>query len=276
MTTVDDFATTEELAAKQQSLQDAKQAIAGPVPLIPEAPDTSLVLPLGLLIDETRQTQVKVRELTGSDEEALARMREPNEYFDLVIALGTVSIGDFDLSSLPPAERQGRLRSLLIGERDQLFMAVIKATFGNTKTINFTCRSCGESQEVDLLLSEDFKPLDVGVISTTTHTFTTTKGDTLDYRLVTGEDQREALARKGSSIAEQNSIILSRCITRVNSGLLPDPLGFVRGLSIKDRNDLLGALVSKQPSIDLEVTTTCVACSTSQTLPLGWGDLFRS
>ena len=76
----------------------------------------------------------------------------------------------------PLAERQGYLRQLLIGERDQIFLAVIKATFGEEKVIGFRCMTCTEEQEMTLLLSEDFKPKEVEDVTNEIFTFTTSKG----------------------------------------------------------------------------------------------------
>jgi len=257
-------------------LQRAKEHIAGPVPLMAEAPDCSLALPRGLFVHGAFKRNVVVRELTGADEEALAKTREPTEYFDLVISLGVEKIDDFDLSSLPVAERGGFLRTLLIGERDQIFLAIVKATFGEKKTLGFRCTNCEVEQEIDLLLSEDFKPKSVEDITTDIFTYTSSKGTEIEYRLANGEDQREALGRKGASTAEQNTVILARCITKTNGGLVPDPIAFVRRLSIRDRQELLNGLITRQPTIDLGVTTKCTACGADQTLTLGWGDLFRT
>ena len=269
--------TSEELTDKQQSLAAAKQAIAGPTPLIEEPPDTALVLPRGLYVSGTFKRQAVVRELTGVDEEQLAKSKDNSNMFDLVIALGTVSIDDFDLTAMPVVERQTWLRMLLLGERDQLFLAISKATFGEGRTINFTCSMCNEAQEAELLLSEDFKPKEVDPsLSMESFEHTTTRGDVLIVRLVTGEDQNEAFTRKGASIPEQNTIILARCITKLNGGLVPDPTGYARALSIKDRELLLAEMVVRQPSIDLGVSTQCAACGANQMLNISWGLLFRS
>ena len=269
--------SSEELIDKQQSLANAKQAIAGPTPLIEDSPDTAMVLPRGLYVSGTFKRQAVVRELTGVDEEQLAKSKDNSNMFDLVIALGTVSIDDFDLTAMPVVERQTWLRMLLLGERDQLFLAISKATFGEGRTINFTCSMCNEAQETELLLSEDFKPKEVDPsLSMESFEHTTARGDVLIVRLVTGEDQNEAFTRKGASIPEQNTIILSRCITKLNGGLVPDPTGYARALSIKDRELLLAEMVSRQPSIDLGVSTQCAACGADQTLNLNWGLIFRS
>jgi hypothetical protein len=272
-----DISTAEELfGSKQADLQAAREQIAGPVPLIEQAPDCHLSLPRGLFYKGMYKKDVVVRELTGMDEEALAKHREPSDYYDMVVALGVERIDDLDLGTLPLAERQGWLRSLLIGERDQIYIAIIRATFGERKVVNFRCVHCDQEQEMELLLSEDFKPKVVEDVDNEVFTFSTSKGHELQYRLVTGDDQREAYARKGATTAEQNTILLSRCITKLNGGLIPDPTSYVRNLGIKDRQTLLTALVNHQPSIDLRLSTTCVACGQEVPLALGWADLFRT
>jgi hypothetical protein len=277
VTDVQEITPEELFNDKQQDIRKAKEAIAGPVPLIPEGPDLRLTMPRGLFVNGVHKREFMLRELNGADEETLAKLKEPGDFFDTVVALGVVSVEDFNLESLALGERQSWLRQLLIGERDQLFLGILRVTFGEKRVIGFTCTTCGEEQEVDLYLSEDFKPREVDDdLTTEVFSYLTTKGLDVEYRLVTGDDQRAAFARRNATTAEQNSIILSKVITRVNGGLIPDQMSFVRSLSIVDRSALLDALVSKQPSIDLGVTTKCAACDADQRLPLGWGDLFRT
>ena len=276
MTDVDEITSEEWMQDKQSKLAAAKDAIAGPVPLIPEAPDTTITLPRGLYVSGSFKKQATFRELNGSDEETLARTKDGNDLFDQVIALGVVSIDDFDINGLPLPERHTWLRMLLIGERDQLFLGIVAATFGQSKVLSFTCSACRERQDVELLLMEDFKPKEIDASkSLDVFDYKTSRGAELVVRLVTGEDQREAFGRKGASVAEQNTIILSRVITKLNGGMVADPMGFARSLSMKDRGDLLAELVSRQPSIDLGVTTKCAVCQNDQLLNLSWGDLFR-
>ena len=63
--------------------------MAGPVPLMSRG--TGLLrqaLPRGLFIKGSYKHRRSCRELTGADEEALAKVRESIDFFDLVIALG--------------------------------------------------------------------------------------------------------------------------------------------------------------------------------------------
>jgi len=173
------------------------------------------------------------------------------------------------------SERKMYLGRLLIGERDQLFLAIIRATYGDSKTLVFTCGSCDTSQDLVLDLANDFKVKDVENVTDESFVFVTSKGERLDVRPATGADQQEVLSRKGASNAEQNTIILSRCIAAVNEGVVVDPMGYARGLSMRDRQALLDQMVQRQPSIDLSVSVTCVECQEEQRFALSWGDLFR-
>lgn len=249
--------------------------MAGPIPLIDDAPDTALVLPRGFLQQGAWHRRVEVRELTGADEEALAKVADQLAFFSTVIALGVTSIGDVDLADTPLAERKYFLSTLLLGEREQIFLKVIQASFGKQKVIPFTCSLCAVEQELTLLLDQDFQPKQVDDVDKVVRTFVTKNGDTLEYHLATGADQDEALGKKGASTAEQNTIMLARCVTKRNGGLIPDQIGYVRYMGISDRQKLLQLMVDQQPSIDLNVSTTCAGCGGEQRIALGWADLFR-
>jgi hypothetical protein len=267
--------STEDWDSRQDDIRRAKEAVAGPVPLISEAPNCHITLPRGVFARENWQRSLELRELTGADEELLAKIREPGEIFDTLICSGVVRIGELDLASLPMGERRMYLGRLLIGERDQVFLAIIRATYGDEKTLVLTCASCDTQQDLVLDLVNDFKPKEVEHVTDESFLFTTSKGDRLTVRPATGADQLEVITRKGATNAEQNTIILSRCISTVNDETVVDPMGYARGLSMKDRQALLDQLVGRQPSIDLSVSVTCVECQEVQRITLAWGDLFR-
>ena len=263
-----------EYQDKQAEIRAAKEAMAGPVPIIPDAMPNTVTLPRGLYHNGIWHRQVTVRELTGVDEEALAKVKEPSEFFDAVLAQGVDRIGDTDLSAMTVTTRQGYLRQLLMGEREQIFLGIVQATYGNQRKLTLTCNACQTKQEVTFTLSEDFKPKDVGEVSTTPYTFTTSKGGVLQYRLAIGEDQIEILRHKGS-MAEASTILLSRCLTQVNGEVIVDPMSFARNLPMRDRSALLDLMSTKQPSIDLDSSVACVGCGEEQQITLGWADLFR-
>jgi hypothetical protein len=268
--------TGQSIDSLQADLARARQATVGEIPLIQPSVDPDVTLPRGLLLNGSWHTRVTVRELTGVDEEALARVKSVLDMFDTVLGLGTTRIGDVDLTSMPLVERQGMLQQLLLGERDQLYIAIIRATYGNEKKLKFTCPSCDEEQDLFLFLAEDFKAREVADVARTEFTYTTRRGDVLSYRPAIGSDQIEALGKKGASPAEQNTVMLSRCIKTANGQMLVNPVEFARGMSMMDRQALLEELVERQPSVDMAITINCVACREDHTIPLGWGDIFRA
>ena len=261
--------------SKAQQLADAKAAIAGSTPLIPDAPNCIVQLPRGLFQGGVWKKEAEVRELTGADEESLSRAKESSDFFDLVLAQGIVRIDDLSLKTMNTADRQGMLRDLLVGERSQLLMAIITATYGDEKTLNITCPHCSVEQETSLVLSKDFTPKQVDDVSAPFFPYTCKNGDQVEYRLVTGADQHEAVKRKGTTLAEQNSLILQRCIIRVNGQMVLNPGQYVRNMGMMDRSKLLTEMVDKQPDLDMDVQTRCVGCGGDILLPLGWSDLFR-
>lgn len=254
----------------------ARQETVGPVPLIQKSMDPMVTLPRGLMYNGTWHTQVTVRELTGVDEEVLARVKTVQDMFDNVIALGTVRVGTLEMDKMTLPERQGALQGLLLGEREQLYLAVVQATYGDDKVLKYTCPTCDEEQDLTVTLSEDFKPREVTDVDKTEFTYVTSKGKQITYRPAIGADQIEALARKGASPAEQNTIILSRCIKDVDGrGVILDPVEHARSLPMRDRTALLDLLIERQPSVDLTISINCAVCREEQTISLGWGDLFR-
>jgi hypothetical protein len=272
----DVFASEQAIQDKQQEIRAAKEAIAGPVPLIEDAPDPVIKLPRGLFHSGIWEQDVLCREMTGADEEALAKSQTPLAYFNTVLALGVVSIGTFDLTPLSTAERQFYLNDLLIGEREQIFLKIVQVSFGNQRVIGFTCQTCSVEQDVKLLLDTDFPPTEVENVTASVLEYVTSKGDVLSYRPALGSDQEAVMDRKGITSAEQNTLMLSRCITKRNGDLIVDPPSFARSLPMRDRQKLLEGLVDRQPQINLNITTTCAACGAQQTLGMGWGDFFRS
>ncbi len=260
---------------KERDLQEAQKVVAGSIPLIEAAPSLLFDLPRGRHNANKWETEVELRELTGSDEEALARFNDTADFFDGVLVYGTTRIGSTQLTDLSFPERQSILAELLIGEREQLFINIARVTYGNEKDIGHTCPSCGNEAETTVLISEDIEMPIMESPYTLSHTMVTSKGDTLTYRLAIGSDQMALLKKKGASAAEQTSLMISQCVVKVNDKPIIDPMGMARGLSMGDRRKLMDHLVEDQPSPDMNLTMPCINCGYELTFPLSWGDIFR-
>lgn len=252
-----------------------KAKIAGEHPEFPKAQENIYTLPRGLFKNGTWNTEVEVRELTGVDEEILSRQSDARSFFDAVIGLGTARIGSVDLLEEPLSARRELLDELLLGERSYLFLAISGATFGNDRDLEITCQMCGTEQETQLLLSEDF-PLEVeedGIKDN--YEYTTRKGDTVVYRLMTGRDERLANENEKASETKKNDLALSCVILTVGDGVPVDMEAYLKHMGMKDRFSLLEDLKSHQPEVDMDLEIKCIGCGEGQHLPLQWGDLFR-
>lgn len=260
---------------KEQDIQDAHTAMAGDVPLIESPEDCIFTLPRGVLNGSKWETEVEIRELTGVDEEALARFKEEMNFFNGVLSYGTVRIGTINLSELPHKDRVGILSGLLIGEREQLFLNIGRVTYGDSRVLEHSCPSCGTEAETTVILSEDIEIPEMEAPHTLSYTMETKSGTVITYRLATGADQMAVLERRGASSAEQNTIMLSECMTQIDGKPIVDPLMAAKNLSMGTRGKLLEKLVKEQPSPVLSVEVPCVSCGYEVTLPISWGDIFR-
>jgi hypothetical protein len=261
--------------SKEEDLAKAKDVIVGDVPTIAETPENRIVLPRGISANGKWNATCEVRELTGVDEEALAKARKADETFDLMLVRGVTRVGELDLSRMDSGESRGWLGKLLIGEREMLFLAIAKATYGDERKYEYKCKDCGLAQTLTVRISEDFKPQEIPDIREKAFSYTTTKGQKITYRLATGDDQAEVLRKQGATTAEMNTTLLSSCITEVDGTLVVDPMFFARSLSMRDRQAILSDMVAHQPTINLLVEFPCDGCGEGQQVTFGWLDFFR-
>ena len=269
------FIDVDTQMSKEQELQDAQKTLTGNVPLIEDSPVTIVDIPRGRYNNGKWETEVELQELTGADEEALARFNDPIDFFDGVLVYGTARIGSVSLSGLSFPERQSMLAELLIGEREQLFVHIARITYGDDKDIEHTCPSCGNQATTTVILSQDIKIPAMENPYTLTYSLVTSKGDSITYRLSNGSDQLTVLKRKGSSSAEQNSLMLSQCLVELNDKPVIDPIGTARKLGMGDRRKILDFIVDKQPTPDMNPKMDCANCGFELVLALSWGDIFR-
>lgn len=260
---------------REQSLRDAKQMIAGSTPLMGAIPDSRVVLARGLHQNGIWETEAIVRELTGQDEENLSRFTETDSFLDAVIVYGTERVGSIHLTDKDFSDRQGLLRGLLVGERSQLFLAICRVSFGDVKTLSYTCGTCNQESDVDITLSTDIKIPEMKNPQQSTYEYLTTKGESIEFTLVTGWEQYEVAQRK-LGMAEQNTLLLSKLITSVGNQPVVDPLSYARNLSMRDRRAMIEELIAHQPNPDTELKVQCANCEATIDLSLTWELVFRS
>lgn len=235
-------------------------------------PDSGVWLPFGILVDGRAERHATVRELTGTDDEALARVA--NSYLrwvDTVITLGTTEIGD-------QAATKKMLRELTAADRDTLLLAIRIATYGNTLDIpGFRCPECGVLSDLTVHLDtiEVKAPQDpvCRVFEAQLR-----GGGRVQMRQPTGHDQME-FDGKDLTIPEQNTLILSRVIVSAElpgQSAVSGSMALARSLGLADRKVLLDAITENTygPRYD-EITMTHQECGQEVPVPISAGDLFR-
>jgi hypothetical protein len=266
-------------APSESDLSKAKEIMRGEQPLMSEPVDTTVALFRGVYDPSVGrwEGEARVKELTGADEEAIARMMgasSATQYINAVLTFGVVQVGQFDLEKMGVSERLGVLDLLLVGEKEMLFLNVLRVTYGDERTTPVTCQTCGAGNEVFFSLSEDVPVRKLDEPTRVTYEYTCRNGDRIEFRLVTGADQAEATKRPNTSMPEENTIIFSRVIDTVNGKPLVDPMRFARDLGAADRRGLIRDITAKQPGPYFEeVKLPCTACGAESLFTPSWADL---
>jgi len=269
--------TTELLDVPDDIPDEMRQQILGgspttsfPVMRDPEAGTT--VLPRGIRDDAGAfHTDVVFRELNGRDEEYLSKFTDESQLFDAVIERGVDRVGSLSISEMGQSEASARLNSLLVGERNILFLGVLRSSFGNERKIDWLCIGCGAENETTVMLDDDLKvniPEGLG----DSHFYVDSKDRKIQWRGLTGSDA--TLVKPTMNAGMQSSTILAQVITAVDDEMVLSPERFVADMLMRDRRKLMELVSENQPIIDTDVSVSCPSCGREQTKPLSWGELF--
>lgn len=251
------------------SLSEAviRNAANGGMPEIEIPHDNFVLLAQGIMRDGFSQNEAEVRELTGDDEEALAKTGGNwLRFLETIILRGTVSVGGEPMTKKLADE-------LLIGDREDLIMGVRRATFGDAIEIeDYECTGCGKRS--DLTVNLDAIPrVKLRDRQQTTYRVELRNMHTAEVRFPTGADQHAIYADQEATIAEQNTTLLSRCMLRLDED--PSNVKTVKSLGMADRRKILKFLNDKQPGPRFnKIEYTHDVCGTVIKLPLGLADMF--
>jgi hypothetical protein len=282
--------TTEAAAGTiNKSVADAEKinaAIKGahPIPEAPEPPSDFVELDGGLVFDKETHTSAVVRELNGEHEEALARALKSGNNFHFLNTLlesGTESIGSIS----DPAQVKKALRQMLIGDRDELALAIRVATYGSElEVLGWVCPHCEQQSDMTFDLVSgglDIKRKKLGSPDDSRFEVKLRNGARAVVHLAKGEDQLYAWEDSERTSAEVNSRLLSKVVESVvdkngrNHQILLEPQ-YVLKLSIPDRRAILKELDARQPGPQYnKIVFRHEECDTDVTIALGLVDLFR-
>jgi hypothetical protein len=239
-------------------------------------PETDVViLPGGLVRKDEVVKTVEVRELTGEDEESLAKASQsanPFTFLDRLLRCGVTRIGTSNDEKL--------LSQMLIGDREAVILGIRKATYGSEIKVNeWTCPDC--SNTADLTFSVDDIPVTkLDDPDEAVFTVPLRKGGKAKIRLANGEDQLAVFDKPNLTQAQRETIMLSRCVISITDSSGSEKLmaafpSMSRTMSVPDRHTILTALAERQPGPKYnQVKFDCVNCSKEQRVTVTIGELF--
>jgi len=230
--------------------------------------DTTVTLPGGF-ISPTGEviTEAEVRELTGKDEEAMARATTIGKAILTILQRGTVRIGQAKAT-------EEVLDGLLSGDRDMLLLGIFKATFGPVAHIPTMCYTCNEQKIVDVEIDNDIK---VKKLEDQSDRVFTVQGKNAVYtvQLPTGITQKELYLNTDKTSAELNSILLGNTVTKIGNAPVLTP-NQVQNIGLVDRQKLVEEINKRVPGPQFEsLTLPCPDCEGEVMVPISLGTLFR-
>lgn len=248
-------------------------------PDAPEPADDLVRLPGGLIRNGEVVRTAYVRELNGFDEEALSKALASGNiihFVDVLVARGTEAIGT------EPATPE-LLKNLLIGDRDEIVLAIRKATYGDTVSVErWTCPECSGVTPLSFSLTDDIerKKLE-NPAEETVFEVELRKGAKAKVRLPNGADQAYLFDDESLTTAQRNSRLLTKCVMSYTGpdgrehNIAARPT-VVLELSSPDRQKLVQEISKRQPGPQYNrIKFTHDECGNEVVLALGVADLFR-
>jgi hypothetical protein len=238
-------------------------------PEIPNHLSNFIELQRGLLNTTTGiwERVAEVRELNGYDEERIASLENRKnityaEYITEILKMGVVSLGSI-------SNFQSRLDDLAIGDRNSLFLAIVRTTYGRERSFDRTCDSCNKINKITIDLVDDFPVVVPSFDPTDTLKVELRNGVIHELRIPTAADTLY-VGKKAKTNAEQSTLLLARCsVWKENAPTNPEE--WARSLGMVDRNKLIKELISIEmgPTME-EVDVDCVHCGSKITAMIDW------
>ena len=238
-----------------------------PVTIMPPS-ETVVTLPGGYISPDGEViTEVEVRELTGKDEEAIARSTSMGKALLTILSRGTVKVGELKATD-------AILDQMLSGDRDAIVVGIYKATFGSEVVLQGVCPGCNEFKDVNINVDEDIKvrPL----IETSDRKFDLDcKVGSVKVMLPTGHVQKELINNTDKSVSELTTILLSNCVLEINGNPVLGKAQ-IQNLGINDRKKIAEAITERNIGPVFEdIKVECPDCESEVTVPFNLGNLFR-
>jgi hypothetical protein len=270
MTRPDDNGVVSAMEQPELASQLSKEAIVGDRPQVADAPLGNVDLPGGWFAPSgERCTQALVRELTGRDEERLARINPTTNYpqfLQALVSAGLENINGFELS-------KEQLKELLIGDRESILLGIRIATYGPGVEMHIRCPACGAEEDLIVELDKDIPYREMATPEVREYDVELRGGRTAIVTPATVAVQ-DAIWDVKKSAAEMKTATLARCVRTIDGR--PVAPGDILDLGLADRKTLINYLADLQPGPDYEgVRLPCESCGEEFPLALDLADLFQ-
>lgn len=248
-------------------VEEINSSITDPAPTIAPALDPAVTLIKGLPVEGEVAYDAKVRELTGVDEEFLSEIEAKEgttygEYVDAVLLRSVESIGGKSITV-------DDLNNLINADRDILFLASVRATYGTERTVRAQCPHCTAMNDIVIELNDSDFPVKLPDFDITKPLeIKTKKGATMRFNLPTAGDTAAAAAAKDDATARHTLLARTAVFDEIGPA---DRMEWARGLNLGDRTKAIDALLSIDLGPKLEaVDTHCAQCEKELVVALNW------
>jgi hypothetical protein len=265
-----DPAAAQAMIEKAMASTSEPASVAAAPPRLRKSNGNLVTLPGGVLnLAGEYDHEAEVRELTGVDEEALARASTLPKMIDTLLLKGVVRVGEQTGS-------KALFDKMLAGDLDALLLGIRIATFGpDFEYESVTCPHCDHSEPLTLDLRTDVPSTTLGEPEDSEFTLELKNGKEVLVCLPDGSVQRALASSENRTVADLNTMLLSKCVLEIDGLPVAGP-DAVRALSIRDRRDIIEQIGKRNPGPRLsEVSKSCTECSKDIPLPLSLTDLFR-
>jgi phage FluMu protein Com len=253
-------------------------ASADPPPEMHPALDTSVELFRGVYDadTETWYRNAAVKELTGEDEEYLSTVQSKKDvtffdYMSAVLRCSVVQVGPHS-----PKTQTHLVNKLILPDRELLFLATVRATYGTERQMNVRCGKCKGLNDVVINLDDDIPVIRPDIDFREPIEVKLTKGKSIRVRMPNGEDTTES-QKDTKTDAEVTTKLLSRLAVFEDGQEPADRLAWSKSLSIADRRLIAQTLVKIEAGPKMEeVETQCAHCGSTLPVALDWVSLLFS
>jgi hypothetical protein len=264
--------------SSQSDVSAINDAIRDPVPELRESEGLIVTLQRGIVDPASGiwHTEAEVREMTGEDEEYMSGIEAKGTltYSDYMVALlkrTVVRIGTLDI-----ATNHTILDNISIGDRNILFLGVVKATYGKLKEFQATCVDCSKDNDVVMDLDDDFPLQEAEVDLRAPISIKLRNGKVVKLRIPTTGDSA-TISKKAHTASEQNTLMISKCAVWEDTDRPKDVEKWAKSLNVADRNKMVKAILDVKAGPKLEeVKVPCAHCDQEMIIRIDWISLLLS